>query len=157
MYRHNRNGRSAASARGFVARFAVLAVGLGAMASPAAAAPFAYVANASDGTVSVVDTATTPPSVAATIPVGTGPTGIAVTPDGKHAFHVRQCGASFALNGIFRERSLRSERPKRTRTRRRGQSIRNDPPAFASNVVTYRGRNRDQLKLLRKKLGNINR
>ena len=41
------NGSRAASARGFMVLFAiVLAMGLASMASPAAAAPFAYVANA---------------------------------------------------------------------------------------------------------------
>lgn len=50
-------------ARGFVALFAIiLAMGLGLMASPAAAAPFAYVTNGAEpaGTVSVIDTATNP-------------------------------------------------------------------------------------------------
>jgi YVTN family beta-propeller protein len=70
---------------------AMLAVGLGLMTRPAEAAPFAYVTNG--GGVSVIDTATTPPSVVATIPVPlfgfccdylTG--GVAVTPDGKHAY-----------------------------------------------------------------------
>jgi hypothetical protein len=42
MYGHNRNGSRAAWARGFVALFAiVLAMGLGLMALPAEAAPFA--------------------------------------------------------------------------------------------------------------------
>ena len=43
-----------------MALFAGLAMGFGAMASPAEAAPFAYVANTNSGTVSVIDTATTP-------------------------------------------------------------------------------------------------
>jgi YVTN family beta-propeller protein len=34
----------------------------------------------------VIDTATTPPSVVATVPVGTSPQGVAVTPDGNHAY-----------------------------------------------------------------------
>jgi YVTN family beta-propeller protein len=58
-------------------------------ASPAEAAPFAYVANSldGDGTVSVIDTATSPPSVVATVQVGPrcpshcgGPLAVAVTP-----------------------------------------------------------------------------
>ena len=40
---------------------AVLAMGLGLMARPAEAAPFAYVANETRNTVSVIDTATNPP------------------------------------------------------------------------------------------------
>jgi YVTN family beta-propeller protein len=82
MYSNSRNGSRAASARGFMALFAVLAMGLGAM--QAAAAPFAYVANAGDNTVSVIDTATN--MVVATIPVGGGPAGVAVVPDGKHVY-----------------------------------------------------------------------
>ena len=57
----------------------------------AEAAPFAYVANSGDGTVSVIDTATH--KVVATIPVGKGgggaltpDDGVAVTPDGKRAY-----------------------------------------------------------------------
>jgi YVTN family beta-propeller protein len=84
----NNNRGRAAWARGFIPLFAMLAMGLGLMASPAAAAPFAYVANFLSGTVSVIDTATN------TVVVGTGPdsaviggpTAIAVTPDGKHAY-----------------------------------------------------------------------
>ena len=45
-----------------------------------------YVANLRDDTVSVIDTATLPPSVVATIPVGAAPDAVAVTPDGKHAY-----------------------------------------------------------------------
>ena len=86
MHNSNSNGSRAASARGFMALFAMLAMGLGLMARPAEAAPFAYVANITDNTVSVIDTATNPPSVVATIPVGIAPSGVAVTPDGKHAY-----------------------------------------------------------------------
>jgi YVTN family beta-propeller protein len=83
MSSNNRNGRRAAWARGFMALFAVLAMGLGLMASPAAAAPFAYVTD--DGfTVSVIDTATN--TVVANLGVGNNPFGVAVTPDGKHAY-----------------------------------------------------------------------
>ena len=86
MYSNNSNGSRAASARGFVALCAVLAMGLGLMAQPAAAAPFAYVANIDSNTVSVIDTGTNPPSVVATVPVGPAPNAVAVTPDGKHAY-----------------------------------------------------------------------
>ena len=48
------------------------------------AAPFAYVANAGDNTVSVIDTATN--TVVAPIAVGSLPRGVAVTPDGKRAY-----------------------------------------------------------------------
>jgi YVTN family beta-propeller protein len=87
MYSDNRNGSRATCAQGFMALFATaLAMGLALAAFPAEAAPFAYVANNSSNTVSVIDTATTPPSVVATIPVGNGPSGVAVAPDGKHVY-----------------------------------------------------------------------
>ncbi len=77
--------------QGFAALWAMLAMGLGALASRAEAAPFTYVANSGDGTVSVIDTATR--KVVATIPVGKGgggavtpDDGVAVTPDGKRAY-----------------------------------------------------------------------
>jgi YVTN family beta-propeller protein len=85
MYNNSSNGTRAAPTRGFAAVLAItLAMGLASMASPAAA-PFAYVANGV-GTVSVIDTATNPPFVTATVPVGTLPVGVAVTPDGKHVY-----------------------------------------------------------------------
>ena len=90
MYSNNRNGSCAVPARGFMALFAMLAMGLGLLARPAEAAPFAYVANDADSTVSVIDTATN--TVVATIAVGSRPSGVAVTPDGKHAY---------VANGIF--------------------------------------------------------
>ena len=82
----NSNGSRAASARGLVALFAVLlAMGLGLMATPAAAAPFAYVTTSFDGTVSVIDTATNK-VVGTPIKVGSIPVGVAVTPDGKQVY-----------------------------------------------------------------------
>ncbi|MDQ6701885.1 MAG: hypothetical protein M3Z96_01655 [Pseudomonadota bacterium] len=78
------NSRRAAWARGFTAFWTMLAIGLGAMASPAEAAPFAYVTNSASGSVSVIDTATN--TVVATVPVGIGPQEVVVTPDGKHAY-----------------------------------------------------------------------
>jgi YVTN family beta-propeller protein len=86
MDSNNSNGRRAAWARGFAALGAVLAMELGLMARPAEAAPFAYVTNQGDGTVSVIDTATNPPSVVATVTVGSDPVGVGVTPDGKHVY-----------------------------------------------------------------------
>ena len=57
---------------------------MAASARPAAAAPFAYVANSDSNTVSVIDTATN--KVVATVGVGVNPSGVAVTPDGTHAY-----------------------------------------------------------------------
>ena len=45
------------------------------------AAPFAYITNYGDNNVSVIDTATN--KVTATVDVGNGSYGVAVTPDGK--------------------------------------------------------------------------
>jgi YVTN family beta-propeller protein len=63
----------------------MLAMGLGSMASPAGAAPFAYVVNRGDGTVSVIDTGATPPKVVgapiAVGALGNDPLGVAVTPE----------------------------------------------------------------------------
>ena len=85
MHSNNSNGSRAAWAGGFMAFFAVtLAMGLGLIARPAAAAPFAYVTNSYDSTVSVIDTATN--AVVATVPVGLNPEYLAVTPDGTHVY-----------------------------------------------------------------------
>ena len=72
-------------ARGFMALFAiVLAMGLALAACPAEAAPFLYVANDGDDTVSVIDTATNT-VVGLPIPVGVPPR-VAVTPDGTKVY-----------------------------------------------------------------------
>jgi YVTN family beta-propeller protein len=83
MYGNNSNGNGAAWARRFAAPWAVLAIGLGLAAFPAEAQPFAYVANGGSDTLSVIDTATHPPSVVATVGVGMSPDGVAVTPNGE--------------------------------------------------------------------------
>ena len=75
MYSSNSNRSGAAAARVFMALFAImLTMALGLLASPAAAAPFAYVANEGDGTVSVINTATNT-VVGIPIPVGREPSG----------------------------------------------------------------------------------
>lgn len=51
-------------------------------------ADFAYVANNGDDTISVIDLATN--TVAATLPGGVGPFGVAITPDGNFAFVTNQ-------------------------------------------------------------------
>lgn len=55
----------------------------------------AYVANATDNTVSVIDTATA--SVIATVPVGLGPRSVAVTPNGRFAYVVNQLGNTVSV------------------------------------------------------------
>ncbi len=75
MQNNNSNGSRAASARGFMALFAImLAIGLGLAAFPAEAQPFAYVTNRGNGTVSVIDTASNT-VVGTPIVVGVTPTG----------------------------------------------------------------------------------
>jgi YVTN family beta-propeller protein len=54
------------------------------IALPAWAAPYAYICNLVDNTVSVIDVATR--AVTATIAVGSGPFGVAVTPDGSKVY-----------------------------------------------------------------------
>jgi YVTN family beta-propeller protein len=100
MYNHNNNGRRTAWAQGFMAFFAMLAMGLGMMARPAEAQPFAYVTTQHTvapynqvGTVTVIDTASNT-VMGSPIPVGINPSGVAVTPDGKHAY-VTNFGISF--------------------------------------------------------------
>jgi YVTN family beta-propeller protein len=82
--RGNNSKRSRGSyAREFAAVCAVLAMALALSARPAAAAPFVYVGNFVDNTISVIDTATN--MVVATLPSG-AVGGIAITPDGTHAY-----------------------------------------------------------------------
>ncbi|MFA7522924.1 MAG: YncE family protein [Halothiobacillaceae bacterium] len=50
----------------------------------ASAAPFAYITNGGDNTVSVIDTATN--AVTATVAVGSQPDGVAVSPDGTRVY-----------------------------------------------------------------------
>src|SRR5437016_2204444 len=59
-------------------------LGMALWAMPARAAPFAYVTNGGDNTVSVIATATN--TVVATVPVGRNPNGVAITPDGGFAY-----------------------------------------------------------------------
>jgi YVTN family beta-propeller protein len=75
----NRMGSRALGARGFAAVWAVLVMGLGALAWPATALawtgqPLAYVANFASNSISVVDTGDN--TVVDTIGVGNGPEGI---------------------------------------------------------------------------------
>jgi YVTN family beta-propeller protein len=92
MHRNNSNRSRAGWTRGFMALFAMLAMGLGLTARRAEAAPFAYVSNyglhGEGSTVSVIDTATN--TVVATVTVGSGPIGVAVTPDGKQVYVTNQ-------------------------------------------------------------------
>jgi YVTN family beta-propeller protein len=64
-------------------------------ARPAEAAPFAYVTNAGDGTVSVISTATN--AVVATIPVGNTPHGVAITPNGKFVYVANRANPSVSV------------------------------------------------------------
>ncbi len=78
----------------------LVAGALATAATPASAAPFAYVANYgdADGTVSVIDSATN--SVVTTVEVGTNPLGVAVSPDGDRVYvtHQRVAGTVTILD-----------------------------------------------------------
>jgi YVTN family beta-propeller protein len=64
---------------------AVAAVAVaGILASAQTLAQNAYITNALDNTVSVIDTKTN--TVTATIPIGVGPVGVAVNPDGSKVY-----------------------------------------------------------------------
>jgi len=56
-----------------------------AVASAGTGVPVCVVSNLASNTVSVIDAAATPTSVSATVPVGTSPEGVAITPDGRTA------------------------------------------------------------------------
>jgi YVTN family beta-propeller protein len=96
MHSNNSNKSRAARTRDFMALGAMLAMGLGAMAPAAQAAPFAYVANTTGNSVSVIDTATNK-IVGSPIPVGTNPEWDAVTPDGKHVYVTNINSASVSV------------------------------------------------------------
>ena len=90
----NSNGSRAASARGFMALFAMLAMGLGLMARPAEAAPFAYVANVGrqhrlGDRHGHQHRPWWPRSR-----WGLAPSGAAVAPDGKHVYVTNGLGSS---------------------------------------------------------------
>jgi YVTN family beta-propeller protein len=67
-------------------------------AAPAVAAPFAYVPNHGDGTVSVIDTATN--QVAATVTVGSQPLGAAVNPSLPHVYVSNQLAPNGTVSVI---------------------------------------------------------
>ncbi|MEP7139862.1 MAG: cytochrome D1 domain-containing protein, partial [Caldimonas sp.] len=75
-------------------RFLAAAV-LGAAASTAGAAPFAYVPNEGSGTLSVIDTATD--QVVGEIAVGQKPRGTVVSPDGRTAYVSDQPAAALVV------------------------------------------------------------
>ncbi len=83
------------------------------LASPATG-PFAYVTNFMSDTVSVIDTATQ--TVVATIPVGSRPIGVAVSPDGSWVYVANYAGGTVsvidtAANAVIATVSLASSFP----------------------------------------------
>ena len=68
----------------FIKKFGIMALALLMLMSTTGAAPYAYVTNSEDNTVSVIDTATN--TVTATVPVGSYPWGVAVSPDGTKVY-----------------------------------------------------------------------
>lgn len=94
----------------WIARFIALvsiALFVGFGPAPAAADPFAYVANSGSGTVSVIDT--TDNNVVDTVGVGDSPFGVAGTPDGTFVYLTnRESGPRLAarLRGSHQPRQL---------------------------------------------------
>jgi len=75
---------------------AVTALALPWLIAPAPAIALnAYITNAGDNTVAVIDTATN--TVVATIPVGVGPEGVAVTPDGSKVYVTNRGDATVSV------------------------------------------------------------
>jgi len=62
----------------------MMALSLLMLANIAGAAPFAYITNMGSNTTSVIDIANN--TVTATVPVGTSPWGVAVSPDGSKVY-----------------------------------------------------------------------
>lgn len=84
--------------------FLLLSMGLGLGVSTAHAQILAYVTNTSFGTVSVIDTATN--TVVASIPVGTAPFGVAITPNGARVYVANRDSGTIsvidtATNAVF--------------------------------------------------------
>jgi YVTN family beta-propeller protein len=80
------DSRSQGLVRGVLRAAVPPLLGLALGIPPAQAAPFAYVTNGSDDTVSVIDTATN--TVVATVAVEEGARGVAVSPDGARVYVV---------------------------------------------------------------------
>lgn len=80
----------------------VLALGL--MAAQALAAPKAYVLNYEAGTVGVINTQTN--QIVNSIPVGNGPYGIAITPDGKTAYEENYNDGTISVIDLQSEKTI---------------------------------------------------
>jgi YVTN family beta-propeller protein len=80
----NNGKRCPALLRGICGLWTSLALFIAASARPAEAAPFAYVTNKRDNTVSIIDTVTN--TVAATVAMAIDPEGVAVSRDGKFVY-----------------------------------------------------------------------
>lgn len=78
-----------------IAAFALMGV----LASPQSIAQNAYITNEGNDTVSVVNTVRN--TVIATIPVGQGPKGVAVTPDGSRVYIVSDTGSEFGIVSVI--------------------------------------------------------
>lgn len=89
MQNINSNTGRVLRARGLAGQWAALAIGFSAAAWSGEALartgqPLAYVTSFASNSISVIDTGNN--TVVGTIPVGNGPEGIAVAPDGKHVY-----------------------------------------------------------------------
>ena len=80
MMKHDKTRKSYS----FIGVLGIIILALFLLVSIAGAAPYAYITNQGDNTVSVIDTAND--TVTATIPVGNGPLAVAISPDGKKVY-----------------------------------------------------------------------
>jgi len=64
------------------------------------AAPFAYISNIDDNTVSVIDTATD--TVTVTISVGTNPKGVAVSPDESQVYVTNEGENTVSVINVYK-------------------------------------------------------
>jgi YVTN family beta-propeller protein len=75
--------------------FAAVLVTAALFGASAQAAPFAYVADQAANTVSVIDTGTN--TLIATVPVGSEPAGVAITPNGAFAYVTNYGGSTVSV------------------------------------------------------------
>jgi YVTN family beta-propeller protein len=79
-----------------LARSILALIGLGGSSQVASAQAHVYVSNNGDNTVSEIDTSTN--TVVATIRVGSGPEGMAITPDGTRLYVANDSGSVWVLD-----------------------------------------------------------
>jgi YVTN family beta-propeller protein len=89
-----------------IARLLLAGAALGLSCGAAAAGPKAYVGNFADNTVSVIDTASN--KVTATLPVATGPHGMAMSQDGKTVYVTGDGSSSLSIIDTTADRVVKT-------------------------------------------------